>query len=37
MADSRVPTLEMSWEAHDPHDALEERFGFRDAVTGGRG
>lgn len=36
MADSRVPTLEMLWEAHDPRGALEERFGFRDAVSAGR-
>jgi homoserine kinase type II len=33
MADSHVPMLEMLWEADDPHGALEERFGFGDAVS----
>ncbi len=35
MADSRVPMLEMLWEAHDPHGALEQRFGFREALSAG--
>jgi homoserine kinase type II len=35
MADSRVPMLEMLWEARDAHDALEERFGFGDARSAG--
>lgn len=34
-ADSRVPVLEMLWEAHDPRGALAERFGFGDAVSAG--
>jgi homoserine kinase type II len=36
MGDSRVPVVEMSWEAHDPHGALGERFGFEDALSAGR-
>lgn len=28
--------LEMLWEAHDPHHALERRFGFRDEESAGR-
>jgi homoserine kinase type II len=36
MADSRVPVVEMSWEAHDPHGALGERFGFEDALSAGQ-
>jgi homoserine kinase type II len=35
MADPHVPMLEMLWEAHDAHGALEERFGFRDAESAG--
>jgi homoserine kinase type II len=35
MSDSRVPMLEMLWEAHDPHGALKERFGFGDALSAG--
>jgi homoserine kinase type II len=35
MADSNVPVLEMLWEASDPRDALDERFGFADAVSAG--
>jgi len=36
MADSRLPMLEMLWEAHDPRGALQERFGFGDALSAGR-
>ena len=36
VANPHVPMLEMLWEAHDAHGALEERFGFRDAVSAGR-
>jgi homoserine kinase type II len=35
MAGSHVPVLEMLWEAHDPHGALQQRFGFGDAVSAG--
>ncbi|MGA8112802.1 MAG: phosphotransferase [Actinocatenispora sp.] len=36
MAESHAPVLEMLWETHDPHDALDERFGFRDGESAGR-
>jgi homoserine kinase type II len=36
MADSHAPGLEMLWETRDPHGALEERFGFADALSAGR-
>ncbi len=35
MAESRAPMLEMLWEARDPRGALEERFGFGDALSAG--
>ncbi|WBB55659.1 phosphotransferase [Verrucosispora sp. WMMD573] len=35
MVDSRVPVLEMLWEAHDPHHTLKARFGFSDARAAG--
>lgn len=36
MTESHVPVLEMLWEAHDPHHALDGRFGFGDARAAGR-
>ncbi|MFF0824582.1 phosphotransferase [Micromonospora haikouensis] len=36
MIGSQVPVLEMLWEAHDPHRALDARFGFGDARAAGR-
>ncbi|WP_251150978.1 phosphotransferase [Cellulosimicrobium sp. Marseille-Q4280] len=36
MADTSLPTLEMLWEACDPHDALAERFGLQDAGSAAR-
>ncbi|MDI5938677.1 phosphotransferase [Micromonospora sp. PTRAS2] len=36
MSGSQVPVLEMLWEAHDPHRALDARFGFGDARAAGR-
>ncbi len=36
MAESHAPVLEMLWEAHDPHRALEARFGFSDGESAGR-
>lgn len=36
MADSRLPIVEMLWETCDPHGALEQRFGFADALSAGR-
>lgn len=36
MAESHVPAVEMLWEAHDPHRALDARFGLRDAASAGR-
>lgn len=36
MADSQRPSLEMLWEADDPGEVLEERFGFGDAASAGR-
>ena len=35
MVESRVPVLEMLWEAHDPHHTLKGRFGFSDARAAG--
>ncbi|SEE09478.1 homoserine kinase type II [Ruania alba] len=32
----RAPRLEMLWEAHNPHHALAERFGFDDAAAADR-
>lgn len=36
MAESHAPVLEMLWEAHDPGDTLEGRFGFSDGESAGR-
>ena len=36
MAESHAPVLEMLWEAQDPHDALDGRFGFSDGESAGR-
>lgn len=36
MADSHTPVLEMLWEAHDPDEALDGRFGFSDGESAGR-
>jgi homoserine kinase type II len=36
MAESHAPVLEMLWEAHDPHRALNARFGFSDGESAGR-
>lgn len=36
MADPRKPTLEMLWEARDPHSTLVERFGFADGHSATR-
>lgn len=36
MADSDAPVLEMLWETHDPHRALEGRFGFSDGESASR-
>jgi homoserine kinase type II len=36
MVESRVPMLEMLWEAHDPHSVLDGRFGFSDGQEAGR-
>ncbi|QSB13928.1 phosphotransferase [Natronosporangium hydrolyticum] len=36
MAVSGAPVLEMLWEAHDPHLAFKERFGFSDEESAGR-
>ena len=36
MAESHAPVVEMLWEAHDPGDALEGRFGFSDGESAGR-
>ncbi len=35
MPESQPPTLEMLWEAHEPHEVLERRFGFEDAASAG--
>lgn len=35
MAETHAPTLEMLWEAHDPSQALESRFGFSDGAAAG--
>jgi homoserine kinase type II len=34
--ESRVPVLEMLWEAHDPQQILDVRFGFSDGWAAGR-
>lgn len=34
--ESRVPVLEMLWEAHDPQQMLDVRFGFSDGWAAGR-
>lgn len=36
MAEPHAPVLEMLWEAHDPHHALDGRFGFGDGESAGR-
>jgi hypothetical protein len=36
MVESRAPVLEMLWEAYDPHDALDGRFGFSDGESASR-
>jgi homoserine kinase type II len=36
MAEPHAPALEMLWEAHDPHHALDGRFGFGDGESAGR-
>ncbi|MDG4829623.1 phosphotransferase [Solwaraspora sp. WMMD1047] len=36
MVESRAPVLEMLWEAQDPHEVLDGRFGFSDAESAGR-
>lgn len=36
MRDPRSPVLEMLWEAHDPNEALEGRFGFGHGEAAGR-
>src|SRR5438309_970768 len=36
MTESQAPVLEMLWEADDPNDTLDGRFGFRDAEAAGR-
>ena len=36
MAESRAPVLEMLWEAQDPHEALDGRFGFSSGEAAGR-
>ncbi|WP_431913093.1 phosphotransferase [Micromonospora carbonacea] len=36
MSGSQAPVVEMLWEAHDPHQALDARFGFGDARSAGR-
>ena len=33
MPDAQAPRVEMLWETSDPHDTLEERFGFGDAAS----
>lgn len=35
MVESHVPVLEMLWEAHDPDDAIDGRFGFSDGESAG--
>jgi homoserine kinase type II len=36
MVESQAPVLEMLWEAEDPRDTLDGRFGFRDGESAGR-
>lgn len=36
MVEPHAPKLEMLWEAHDPHSALDGRFGFSDGESAGR-
>jgi homoserine kinase type II len=36
MTEAHAPVLEMLWEAHDPHHALDGRFGFSDGQAAGR-
>lgn len=36
MAESHAPVLEMLWETHDPHHALDGRFGFGDGESAAR-
>jgi homoserine kinase type II len=36
MVESQAPVLEMLWEAEDPRDALDGRFGFSDEELAGR-
>jgi homoserine kinase type II len=36
MAESHAPVLEMLWEAQDPRDALDGRFGFSNGESAGR-
>jgi homoserine kinase type II len=36
MVESQAPVLEMLWEAHDPRQALDGRFGFSDEESAGR-
>jgi homoserine kinase type II len=36
MAEPSAPTVEMLWEAHDPHSALRDRFGFSEPAEAGR-
>ncbi|GAA3519235.1 hypothetical protein [Nocardioides daeguensis] len=36
MVESHAPALEMLWEAHDPDEALDGRFGFSDGESATR-
>ena len=36
MVESHAPALEMLWEAHDPYEALDGRFGFSDGESATR-